>query len=227
MSEIIIAIDGHSATGKSSTAKIMAKHLGYIYLDSGAMYRATTLYFLINKIDLENAAQINKALEELTIEFRKDENGLPLTFLNGENVEEKIRSMEISSNVSKVSAIKAVRIAMVEQQRKLGENKGIVMDGRDIGSVVFPNAELKIFMTASAKVRAERRKKELAEKGQKISFEEILKNVVDRDEQDSSRKESPLIKVEDAIEIDNSIMSFEEQVNQIIKLAEAKITTAV
>ncbi len=227
MSEIIIAIDGHSATGKSSTAKIVAKHLGYIYLDSGAMYRATTLYFLNDKIDLGNAAQIKEALEELTIEFRKDENGLPLTFLNGENVEEKIRSMEISSNVSKVSAIKAVRVAMVEQQRKLGENKGIVMDGRDIGSVVFPNAELKIFMTASAKVRAERRQKELAEKGQKISFEEILKNVVDRDEQDSTRKESPLIKVEDAIEIDNSIMSFDEQVKQIIELAEAKITTAV
>jgi len=227
MSEIIIAIDGHSATGKSSTAKIVAKHLGYIYLDSGAMYRATTLYFLNDKIDLGNAAQIKEALEELTIEFRKDENGLPLTFLNGENVEEKIRSMEISSNVSKVSAIKAVRVAMVEQQRKLGENKGIVMDGRDIGSVVFPNAELKIFMTASAKVRAERRQKELAEKGQKISFGEILKNVVDRDEQDSSRKESPLIKVEDAIEIDNSIMSFDEQVKQIIELAEAKITTAV
>jgi len=223
MSDIIIAIDGHSATGKSSTAKIVAKHLGYIYLDSGAMYRATTLYFLTNKIALENADRIKKALDEIEIEFRKDKEGLPLTFLNGENVEDRIRTMEISSNVSRVSAIKAVRAAMVEQQRKLGENKGIVMDGRDIGSVVFPKAELKIFMTASAKVRAERRQKELAEKGENITFDEILKNVMDRDEQDSSRKESPLIKVDDAIEIDNSNMSFDEQVTKIIDLAEAKI----
>jgi len=227
MSEIIIAIDGHSATGKSSTAKKVAKHLGYIYLDSGAMYRATTLYFLINDVELESASQIQKALDNTDIGFRKDENGLPLTILNGENVEDKIRTMEISSKVSKVSAIKAVRVAMVEQQRKLGENKGIVMDGRDIGSVVFPGAELKIFMTASANVRAERRQKELAEKGEDIAFDEILKNVMDRDEQDSTRKESPLIKVDDAIEIDNSNMSFEEQVNKIIGLAETKITATV
>ena len=224
MSDIIIAIDGHSATGKSSTAKKVAKHLDYIYLDSGAMYRATTLYFLNNKIVLASFDQVQKALNKIDIEFRKDTNGLPLTFLNGKNVEDKIRTMEISSKVSGVSAIKAVRVAMVEQQRKLGEHKGIVMDGRDIGSVVFPNAELKIFMTASANVRAERRQKELAEKGQSVLFEEILKNVVDRDEQDSTRKESPLIKVDDAIEIDNSNMSFEEQVNQIIELAESKIT---
>ncbi|MCF6361009.1 MAG: (d)CMP kinase [Cyclobacteriaceae bacterium] len=227
MSDIIIAIDGHSATGKSSTAKKVAKHLGYIYLDSGAMYRATTLYFLNNKIILASIDQIQKALNKIDIEFRKDKNGLPLTFLNGKNVEDKIRTMEISSKVSGVSAIKAVRVAMVEQQRKLGEHKGIVMDGRDIGSVVFPNAELKIFMTASANVRAERRQKELAEKGQTVPFKEILKNVVDRDEQDSTRKESPLIKVDDAIEIDNSNMSFEEQVNQIIELAESKITADV
>jgi len=227
MSDIIIAIDGHSATGKSSTAKMVAKHLGYIYLDSGAMYRAATYYMFKNKVDLSSAAQIGKALDNIEIEFIKDDSGLPLTYLNNELVEDKIRSMEISSKVSKVSAVKAVRVAMVEQQRKLGENKGIVMDGRDIGSVVFPNAELKIFMTASAEVRAERRQKELLEKGERVPFEEILKNVVDRDEQDSFRKESPLIKVEDAIEIDNSIMSFEEQVNQIIELAEAKITTAV
>ncbi len=223
MSDIIIAIDGHSATGKSSTAKRVAKHLGYIYLDSGAMYRATTLYFLNNDIELESASQIQKALDHINIEFKKDENGLPITYLNGKNVEEEIRTMETSSRVSKVSAIKAVRVAMVKQQRKLGENKGIVMDGRDIGSVVFPDAELKIFMTASAKVRAERRQKELAEKGQNVHFNEILKNVVDRDQLDSTRKESPLIKVDDAIEIDNSTMSFEEQVNQIIDLAEAKI----
>ncbi|VAW28649.1 Cytidylate kinase [hydrothermal vent metagenome] len=227
MSDIIIAIDGHSATGKSSTAKMVAKHLGYIYLDSGAMYRATTLYFYKNRIDLESATQVKKALESIEIEFIKDENGIPITLLNGKNVEDKIRTMEISSKVSKVSAIKAVRVAMVEQQRKLGEHKGIVMDGRDIGSVVFPQAELKIFMTASPEVRAQRRQKELADKGQHVAFDEILKNVIDRDQQDSTRKESPLIKVKDAIKIDNSNMSFEEQVERIINLAEAKIAALV
>jgi len=227
MHKIIIAIDGHSATGKSSTAKKVAKYLGYLYLDSGAMYRATTLYFLRNNISVTDLGAINKALENIQIDFKKDSQGLPQTYLNGENIEEEIRSMEISGNVSTVSAIKAVRVAMVAQQRKLGENKGIVMDGRDIGSVVFPNAELKIFMTASAKVRAERRQKELLDKGQEVPFEEILENVVDRDEKDSTRKESPLLKVDDAIEIDNSTMSFDEQVNKIINLAEAKIEALV
>ncbi len=227
MSDIIIAIDGHSATGKSSTAKKVAKHLGYIYLDSGAMYRATTLYFLRNNVNLENIAQVNSFLNSLEINFKKDVNGLPLTFVNGENVESEIRTMNISNYVSAVSAIKEVRIAMVAQQRKLGEHKGIVMDGRDIGSVVFPEAELKIFMTASADVRAKRRQKELLDKGQEVAFEVILKNVVARDAQDSSRKESPLIKVEDAIEIDNSNMSFDAQVEKIINLAEAKIAASI
>ena len=227
MSDIIIAIDGHSATGKSSTAKKVAKHLGYIYLDSGAMYRATTLYFLRNNVNLENIAQVNSFLNSLEINFKKDANGLPLTFVNGKNVENEIRTMNISNYVSAVSAIKEVRIAMVAQQRKLGEHKGIVMDGRDIGSVVFPEAELKIFMTASAEVRAQRRQKELADKGQEVAFDEVLKNVIDRDRQDSTRKESPLIKVEDAIEIDNSNMSFDAQVEKIINLAEAKIAASV
>jgi len=227
MSDIIIAIDGHSATGKSSTAKMVAKHLGYIYLDSGAMYRATTLYFLQHNVKLDDKEQVNSLLNSLEITFKKDANGLPLTFLNDKNVEEEIRTMNISNHVSAVSAIKEVRIAMVAQQRKLGEHKGIVMDGRDIGSVVFPQAELKIFMTASANVRAKRRQKELLDKGQEVAFDEILKNVVERDAQDSSREESPLIKVGDAIEIDNSNMSFEKQVERIINLAEAKIAALV
>lgn len=227
MNKIIIAIDGHSATGKSSTAKKVAKHLGYIYLDSGAMYRAATLYFSRNNISLTNSAAVDEALAKITIEFKKDEQGLPLTFLNGDNVEKEIRTMEISSKVSGVSALKPVREAMVVQQRKLGDAKGIVMDGRDIGSVVFPDAELKIFMTASAKIRAERRKKEMLEKGDHTPFEEVLKNVIERDEQDSTRKESPLLKVEEAIEIDNSFMSFDDQVTKIIELAESKITSLV
>ena len=227
MQKIIIAIDGHSATGKSSTAKKVAKHLRYIYLDSGAMYRATTLYFMRNNIQLDDVEEVNKALRNINVEFTKNEQGLPLTYLNGEIIEDQIRSMDVSNNVSTVSALKSVRKAMVEQQRKLGEHKGIVMDGRDIGSVVFPNAELKIFMTASANVRAERRRQELLEKGDDTPFEEILTNVIDRDKKDSSRKESPLLKVEDAIEIDNSNMSFDEQVEKIIKLAELKITALV
>lgn len=227
MRKIIIAIDGHSATGKSSTAKRVAKHLGYIYLDSGAMYRASTLYFLNNNISLTDGDAVDNALNEIQIEFKKDANGLPITYLNGVNVEEKIRTMKVSGEVSGVSALKPVRVAMVDQQRKLGEAKGIVMDGRDIGSVVFPEAELKIFMTASAKIRAERRLKELLDKGDQTPFEEVLKNVIERDEKDSTRKESPLLKVDDAIEIDNSNMTFDAQVEEIIHLAENKIAELV
>jgi len=227
MRKIIIAIDGHSATGKSSTAKKVAKHLGYIYLDSGAMYRAATLYFLKNHISLTDGEAVDDALCKIQIEFKKDAQGLPITYLNGVNVEEDIRTMNVSGKVSAVSALKPVRVAMVDQQRKLGEAKGIVMDGRDIGSVVFPEAELKIFMTASSKIRAERRQKELLEKGDKTSFEEVLKNVVERDEKDSTRKESPLLKVGEAIEIDNSNMAFDVQVQKIIRLAENKITELV
>lgn len=222
MHNIIIAIDGHSATGKSSTAKKVAKHLGYVYLDSGAMYRATTLYFLRNNISLTDSNMVADALTKIEINFRKTIEGYPQTYLNGENVEEEIRSMEVSGKVSDVSALKPVRFSMVAKQRILALDKGIVMDGRDIGSVVFPGAELKIFMTASASIRAERRYKELLEKGQNIPIEEVLQNVIDRDTQDSTRKESPLIKVDDAIEIDNSNMTFDAQVEKIIALAEAK-----
>ena len=227
MTKITIAIDGHSATGKSSTAKEVAKHLGYIYLDSGAMYRAVTLYFIRNDISLDDSHAVDEALAKISIEFQKNDKGLPITFLNGENVEKEIRTMEISNKVSAVSALKTVRLAMVSQQRTLGEAKGIVMDGRDIGSVVFPEAELKIFMTASAKIRAERRLKELLAKGDHTPFEEVLANVIERDEKDSTRTESPLLKVDDAIEIDNSFMNFDDQVNKIIELAELKITSLV
>lgn len=227
MEKIIIAIDGHSACGKSSTAKKVAKHLGYIYLDSGAMYRAATLYFLRNNISPSNSEQVEKAVQNIHIKFKLGEDGLPVTWLNGENVEQDIRSMEVSAKVSEVSALKPVRQAMVAIQRRLGENKGIVMDGRDIGSVVFPEAELKIFMTASEKVRAERRKKELEEKGEDIAFEEVLKNVHERDQMDSTRKESPLIKVEDAIVIDNSHMTFADQVDKVIQLAKEKMAAKV
>ncbi len=223
MKKIIIAIDGHSATGKSSTAKVVASRLGYLYLDSGAMYRATTLYFLKHGVSLAHKADVLRALEEIHISFEPTAQGNTATFLNGKNVEEEIRSMEVSNYVSAVSALKEVRQAMVAQQRALGKQKGIVMDGRDIGSVVFPHAELKIFMTASARVRALRRQKELQEKGQSVSFEEILANVQERDHQDSTRSESPLLKVEDAIEIDNSELSFNKQVEKILQLALAKI----
>lgn len=227
MNKIIVAIDGHSATGKSSTAKKVAKHLGYIYLDSGAMYRATTLYFFDNNIRLTDIESVESALKEIQIKFKNDDKGIPMTYLNGENVEEQIRTMEISGKVSGVSALKPVRIAMVAQQRKLGASKGIVMDGRDIGSVVFPDAELKIFMTASAKIRAERRQKELIEKGDHTPLDEVLNNVMERDEKDSTRAESPLLKVDDAIEIDNSNMTFDDQVQKIINLAETKIASLV
>lgn len=227
MEKIIIAIDGHSACGKSSTAKKVAKQLGYIYLDSGAMYRASTLYFLRNNVPVSDAKQVAQAVANIHIEFKLGEDGLPVTWLNGKNVTHEIRSMEVSAKVSEVSALKQVREAMVAIQRKLGENKGIVMDGRDIGSVVFPHAELKIFMTATEEVRAERRKKELKEKGQDISFDEVLKNVHKRDQMDSTRKESPLIKVEDGIVIDNSHMTFADQVEKVIQLAKEKMTAKV
>lgn len=219
MNKIIIAIDGHSATGKSSTAKVVAAKLGYIYLDSGAMYRATTLYFLQHHVSLTNPTAIKQALNNIVISFKPNTKGITETYLNHKNVEAEIRSMEVSNFVSEVSAIKAVRTAMVALQRQMSKQKGIVMDGRDIGSVVFPEAELKIFMTASPEVRAKRRQKELEEKGQKVSFEEILANVQERDRKDSTRSESPLVKVADAIEIDNSTLRFKEQTDRILELA--------
>ncbi len=196
MRKIVIAIDGYSACGKSTTAKEVARIFGYHYIDSGAMYRAVTLYFLDHHIALTNPREIARALAEIKITFQVNGKGISETFLCGISVEKKIRKMRISEDVSQVSAIKAVRLAMVEQQRKLGKNKGIVMDGRDIGTVVFPAAELKLFLTADILVRAFRRQRELLEKGDLIDLDSIIGNLEKRDKIDSHREESPLMKAE-------------------------------
>lgn len=218
--KIVIAIDGHSSCGKSTVAKALAKELGYIYLDSGAMYRAVTLFALRNnlasggKVDEEG---LIARLGEINIEFRfNPATQQNETFLNGENVEEEIRQLLVASYVSPVATIRKVREAMVKQQQEMGKNKGIVMDGRDIGTVVFPNAELKIFMTASPEVRAQRRYDELKAKGQEVNFADILKNVEDRDRIDSNREVSPLKKADDALVLDNSYLNREEQLEWAI-----------
>ncbi|MBD8487935.1 (d)CMP kinase [Echinicola sp. CAU 1574] len=224
MRKIVIAIDGFSGCGKSSTAKQVAKKLGYTYIDSGAMYRATTLHFLNRFTVLTNPKDVDRALKSLEISFHKnEETGLQETYLNGLNVERKIRTMQVSEKVSEVSKIKEVRRELVSQQQRLGKHKGVVMDGRDIGTVVFPSAELKVFMTADLKIRAERRQQELLEKGEMVELEKIIHNLSERDRIDSSRAESPLKKAEDAVEIDTSLLDFEDQVCEITHLAQQKI----
>ncbi len=220
--KIIIAIDGFSSTGKSTVAKQLAKHLGYIYVDSGAMYRAVTYFAMVNGFINENGFDVDGLISKLddihvSFKFNKD-LGFAEVYLNDVNVEKEIRTLEVSNFVSKVSAIPEVRKQLVKQQHYLGLQKGIVMDGRDIGTVVFPNAELKLFMTASAETRALRRYEELKAKGDNVSFEDVLNNVQERDYLDSTRKDSPLYKAEDAIEIDNSKMSMDEQFDKILKL---------
>lgn len=219
MKRITIAIDGYSACGKSTTAKRVAAILGYRYIDSGAMYRAVTLYFLENHVSLTNPKEVTKALEAIRINFQLNPKGVSDTFLNGLNVENAIREMRISENVSPVSTIKAVRTAMVDQQRKLGKHKGVVMDGRDIGTVVFPDAELKLFLTADIHVRAARRQAELLQKGEMIGLENIVENLRKRDKIDSTRTESPLVKAAGAIEIDTTHVTIDEQVDEVIQLA--------
>lgn len=227
---IVIAIDGHSSCGKSTVAKELARKLGYIYIDSGAMYRVVTLYALRNgliKNQLPDVEQLVAGLKNIQITFKWDEeSGRNTTFLNDENVEEEIRQLAVSENVSPVSTIAEVRAEMVKQQRENGKNKGIVMDGRDIGTVVFPNAELKIFMTASPEIRAQRRFDELKAKGLTVDFDEILKNVKERDLIDSTREVSPLRKADDAVVLDNSYLTREEQlewvVNRVNEIIEAK-----
>lgn len=215
MKKIVIAIDGFSSCGKSTMAKDLARKIGYVYIDSGAMYRATTLFCLQKGFICNgelNAEVLKVHLDEMHIEFRLNPaNGLPETYLNGENVEQAIRTMEVSKFVSPVSALAFVRHAMVKQQQQLGEQKGIVMDGRDIGTTVFPNAELKIFVTASPEVRAQRRVDELMAKGEKTSFEAVLENVKMRDHIDQTRDESPLRKADDALLLDNSHLTIAEQ----------------
>lgn len=219
MKRITIAIDGYSACGKSTTAKRVAAILGYRYIDSGAMYRAVTLHFLENHVSLTNPKEVTKALEAIRINFQLNPKGVTDTFLNGLNVENAIREMRISENVSPVSTIKAVRTAMVDQQRKLGKHKGVVMDGRDIGTVVFPDAELKLFLTADIHVRAARRQAELLQKGEMIGLENIVENLRNRDKIDSTRTESPLVKAAGAIEIDTTHVTIDEQVDEVIQLA--------
>lgn len=226
MQQICIAIDGYSSTGKSTLAKQLAEHLNYIYVDTGAMYRAVTLYAIQNNFfdgdDLDTSKLI-AALPEITLSFKSiTTDALPTIHLNDVSVDEEIRNMKVSEKVSLVATISAVRRKLVEQQHQMGDNKGIVMDGRDIGTVVFPNAELKLFMTASPEVRAQRRYDELIAKGENVTFEEILHNVEERDHMDSTREDSPLVQAEDAIEIDNSYLNLEAQfllVNEMVQEA--------
>ncbi len=217
---IVIAIDGHSSCGKSTVAKELARKLGYTYIDSGAMYRVVTLYALRNGLIKNHIPDVEKlvdGLKNIQITFKWDEEtGRNTTFLNDENVEEEIRQLAVSENVSPVSTIAEVRAEMVKQQRENGKNKGIVMDGRDIGTVVFPDAELKIFMTASPEIRAQRRFDELKAKGLTVDFDEILKNVKERDLIDSTREVSPLRKADDAVVLDNSYLTREEQLEWVI-----------
>lgn len=221
MQKITIAVDGYSSCGKSTTAKKVAKKLGYSYIDTGAMYRAVTLYFLEHHITYSNDKEVEKALENIHIEFRRNPNdGRNETFLNGLNIEDEIRKLYIANQVSEVSAIAAVRHAMVAQQRRMGRKKGVVMDGRDIGTVVFPDAELKIFMTADPIIRANRRQIELAERGDLVDLEDIIENIKKRDLIDTTRKESPLRRADDAIEIDTSYMTLDEQVEVVCILAD-------
>lgn len=212
---MIIAIDGYSSCGKSTVAKALAKHLNYVYIDSGAMYRAVTLYFIQNKIDHTQPDQVARALDDIHIEIHT-ERGENKYLLNGVIVNEDIREMRVSQLVSEVSAIKAVRTAMVTQQKRMGANKNIVMDGRDIGTAVFPHAQVKIFMTADPQIRAERRYKELQNAGKAITIEEVITNLAYRDHQDTTREESPLTKANDAIVLDTSSMNQEEQLEFIL-----------
>ena len=215
MKKITIAIDGFSSCGKSTMAKDLAREVGYIYIDSGAMYRAVTLYSIENGIfngDVIDTEKLKEAIRDIRITVRPNpETGRPDTYLNGVNVENKIRTMGVSSKVSPISALDFVREAMVAQQQAMGKEKGIVMDGRDIGTTVFPDAELKIFVTATPEIRAQRRFDELKAKGQEGSFEEILENVKQRDYIDQHREVSPLRKADDALLLDNSNLSIEQQ----------------
>jgi cytidylate kinase len=222
--KIIITIDGWSSCGKSTLAKQLARKLGYIYVDSGAMYRAITLYFLRNNIDLSDRKEIKEALKSISLEFvfNTNSNNSEI-FLNGENVEYLIRDMFIAEKVSDVAAIKEVREFAVGQQQKMGMKKGIVMDGRDIGTVVFPKAELKIFMTADNAVRVQRRFKEMFEKNPNVTIEEVKNNLELRDYIDSNREISPLKKAEDAIVIDNTHITPEEQLDKALSFASALI----
>jgi cytidylate kinase len=223
MKKIVIAIDGWSSCGKSTLARQLARELGYLYVDSGAMYRAITLYFLRNHVDWTDTKEVKKALAEITLEFgHNDTTGSSEMYLNGENVEYVIRDLVIAEKVSEVAAIKEVREFAVTQQQKMGVKKGIIMDGRDIGTVVFPKAELKIFMTADNAVRVERRFKELYEKNPYVTIEEVKDNLEMRDYIDSNREVSPLRKAKDAIELDNTNLTQKEQFQMALEWIKEK-----
>lgn len=225
--KITIAVDGHSSTGKSTLAKQLAKALNYIYIDTGAMYRAVTYFALQNGlIDKEHfdKEQLINLLNQIDISFKFNPDlGFAEVYLNGENIEKYIREMEVSSFVSDIATVPEIRAKLVAQQQAIGKESGVVMDGRDIGSVVFPDAELKIFMTARPEVRAQRRYDEMIDKGQEVDYADVLQNVIRRDKIDSSRSASPLIKTDDAIEIDNSDMTRKEQFEKVLKLAMDRI----
>lgn len=220
--KITIAIDGFSSTGKSTLAKQLAKHLGYIYVDTGAMYRAVAFFAMQNNLissDSFNKVELVNQLKNIVLEFKFNSDlGFAEMYLNGDNVEKAIRTIEVSVYVSKVAEVSEVRAKLVEQQQEMGKNKAIVMDGRDIGTVVFPDAELKVFMTASAATRAQRRYDELLQIGDSVSYDEVLKNVEERDYIDTHREDSPLVMAPDAVEIDNSYLNREEQFEVVLDL---------
>lgn len=222
--KIIIAIDGFAGTGKSTTAKIVAHALGYTYIDSGAMYRAVTLYFLENNVDPTDPAAVLQALESIHIHFEPNaEKARCDTFLNDANVEGDIRTMRISQYVSDISKIPEVRQELADQQRRMGLEKGIVMDGRDIGTRVFPEAELKIFMTAEMDIRARRRQVELSQRGENLSLEAIAQNLKERDQKDTQRAESPLKQADDAIHMDSTQLSIDQLTHKVVQIAKARI----
>lgn len=226
--KIIIAVDGYASTGKSTLARQLAKAVNYTYVDTGAMYRAITLFFLQHKIDTKNTTAINNGLKKIDIAFISDTEGdKQLTQLNGKVVETEIRSMEVANFVSEVSAIKEVRVFLVAVQQKMGANKGIVMDGRDIGTVVFPKAELKLFITANVEERAKRRFYEMRELGITTTLEEVKTNLQSRDLKDTTRKHSPLKKADDAIEIDNTHLTVNDQLNKAVNLFKQKINAYI
>lgn len=227
MKKITIAIDGFSSTGKSTLAKQIANQLGYIYVDTGAMYRAVTYFAMQHNFVSETHLDTEGLIENLSnvsLQFRFNETlGFAEMYSNNENIEQAIRTIEVSRLVSKIAEISEVRAKLVEQQQQMGQNNGIVMDGRDIGTVVFPNADLKLFMTASPQTKAQRRFDELLEKGQRVTFEEVLENVQERDYIDTHREDSPLLKADDAIEIDNSNLSKKEQFELVMELVNEKL----
>ena len=223
MKKILIAIDGYAACGKSTLAKQLAAHLHYLFLDTGAMYRAVTLYLLEKNINWLDAVALDDALNNISIAFQRNEDGKIITFLNGDDVEEAIRSMHVSNKVSEVAAVSVIRKFLVQQQQEIGKEKGIVMDGRDIGTVVFPNAELKLFVTADMDTRVQRRLLELQSNDIPVSEQDIRDNLIKRDKEETTRTDSPLVQAKDAILIDNTNLTPEEQFNLVLKLVAEKL----